>query len=152
MQGHNCHLNVFLYCHVEQKRQVVTPNTTRAKRYLTIKGNSLKTLSNQRNLRYLGSIPEISICKKAFTISPIVLRQIRISNKRGLACGPLYKQLLKLWLPQVTGDTRNLEQSCDTAIASFVISFFPLPWCSINHLIYVKKVSRYFVIIASRDL
>ena len=55
--------------------------------------------------------------------------------------------ILTLWLPQITGNPRTLEQSCDTTIAFFAVRPFPLHWCSINHLICVKKVSSYFCII-----
>ena len=48
---------------------------------------------------------------------------------------------LTLWLPQVTGNPRSLGQSCDTTIVSFVLRIFPLPWCNITQLIYVKKVT-----------
>ena len=78
---------------------------------------------------------------------------ILLSGTIGMELEELHIVPLTLWLPQVTGDPRNLGQSCDmTTIVSFVLRFFLLPWFSINHLICVKHFSGYFVIILSRDL
>ena len=41
--------------------------------------------------------------------------------------------------PQVTGNPMNLRESFHTTIVSFVIRFFPLPWRSINNLIFGIK-------------
>ena len=41
---------------------------------------------------------------------------------------------VSLWLPNFTSDPRNPWQSYNMTFVSFILRFFLLPWCSINHL------------------
>ena len=53
-------------------------------------------------------------------------------NKGKSVVAERFIRTLTLWLPQVTGDPRNVKHSYDTTIFSFGLTFFPLSWCSIN--------------------
>ena len=69
--------------------KLVTPNITRANRFLTILGCSLNTLSNQRKRKKSLSVSFIAICRKAFSMSGAsamlnVRKRSRISNISGV--------------------------------------------------------------------
>ena len=52
---------------LSKKGQLVTSNTNKCKIYLPIEEDSLKNYSNQKNLRQLWSLSDITICKTALS-------------------------------------------------------------------------------------